>query len=276
VAFASDIADDASRRDFTMNALYALSDGTVIDPLSGLEDLLARRLRFVGNAEARIREDYLRILRFFRFQAHFGNPELGLDADALAACALLADGLTNLSRERVSAEICKTLAAPDPAPAVASMAASGILARVLPGADPSALALLVHFEADTPPRWQRRLALIGGEDLPAALRLSKAAARDVSTIRNGLGTMTSPAELGYRTGHQLATDVILARAALFETDPPQNWSADIARGDGARMPVRAADLADKFSGPALGAALRRIEDRWITSDFTLTKVALLD
>ena len=87
VAFATDIAQDAARRDFTMNALYAQADGTVIDPLGGLADLQARHLRFVGDASARIREDYLRILRFFRFYAIYGEPSRGIDAEGLAACA---------------------------------------------------------------------------------------------------------------------------------------------------------------------------------------------
>ena len=120
VAYSGDMAEDAARRDFTMNALYARADGTVIDPLGGLPDLLAHRVRFVGNAPARIREDYLRILRFFRFHAHYGDPEGGLDPEGLAACAELAGGLSGLSAERVSAELAKLLSAPDPAPSVAA------------------------------------------------------------------------------------------------------------------------------------------------------------
>nr|MBA3325662.1 CCA tRNA nucleotidyltransferase [Paracoccaceae bacterium] len=143
VAFADDIAEDAARRDLTMNALYARPDGTVVDPLGGLGDLRAGRVRFVGDAAARIAEDYLRILRFFRFHAWYGDPEAGIDAEGLAACAAARDGLTLLSRERIGAELAKLLAAPDPAPAAAAMAASGVLACVLPGADPRALPALV-------------------------------------------------------------------------------------------------------------------------------------
>ena len=164
VAFSTDIAEDAARRDFTMNALYAEPDGTLVDPLGGLADLRARRVRFVGDPARRIAEDYLRILRFFRIHAWYGDPAGGLDPEGLAACAALQEGLDSLSRERVGAEIAKLLAARDPAPAVAAMAATGILARVLPGADPRALAPLVHLEAGAglAPRWQRRLAALGG------------------------------------------------------------------------------------------------------------------
>ena len=128
VAFATDVADDAHRRDLTINALYALADGTLVDPLGGLPDLKARRVRFIEDAEARIREDYLRALRFFRFHAYYGDPAAGMDPEALAAIAANLDGLDTLSRERVGAELLNLLAAPDPAPAVAAMAQTGALA----------------------------------------------------------------------------------------------------------------------------------------------------
>jgi poly(A) polymerase len=151
VAFTTDIAEDAARRDFTMNALYAEPSGQVIDPLGGINDLRARRVRFVGDARRRIAEDYLRILRFFRFHAVYGDPTHGVDAEGLAACAELAVGIATLSGERIGAEMRKLLGAPNPAPAVAAMAASGVLAQVLPGADIRALAPLVHLEGDVPP-----------------------------------------------------------------------------------------------------------------------------
>ncbi|NBB96904.1 MAG: CCA tRNA nucleotidyltransferase, partial [Alphaproteobacteria bacterium] len=163
VAFSDRIEDDAARRDFTMNALYADATGRVLDPLGGADDLRARRLRFVGDAAQRIAEDYLRILRFFRFHAQYGDPDHGLDPDGLAACAAGADGLARLSAERVTGELRKLLAAHDPAPSVAAMHHAGVLARVLPGADPRALAPLVHLEGAAPPRWLRRLGVLGGD-----------------------------------------------------------------------------------------------------------------
>ncbi|MFL9503520.1 CCA tRNA nucleotidyltransferase, partial [Rhodopseudomonas palustris] len=193
VAFSTRIEEDAARRDFTMNALYADRSGAVIDPLGGLPDLRARRVRFVGDAEARIREDYLRILRFFRFHAQYGDPDQGLDAEGLAACAALSAGIETLSRERIGAEMRKLLAAPDPAPSVAAMAAAGVLAQVLPGADPRMLAPLVHLEGSEPIRWLRRLAVLGGEDVTEALRLSRAEARDLAALRAALGGTDGPA-----------------------------------------------------------------------------------
>ncbi len=275
VAFSTDVKEDAARRDFTMNALYATSDGTVLDPLGGLADLRARRLRFVGDPAARISEDYLRILRFFRFHAWYGDPAEGLDTEGLAACATHAAGLDSLSRERVGAEMRKLLSAPDPAPAVCAMAQAGILTRVLPGADARALPVLVHLEQGETPSWIRRLAVLGGEDVPDRLRLSRTEAAHLAMVRDGIEGPASAAELGYRQGVAAATDTLLARAALLETPPAPDWQAQLALGVAARFPIRAADLMPAFTGPALGARLALLEARWIASGFTLTREDLL-
>jgi poly(A) polymerase len=275
VAFATDIAQDAARRDFTMNALYAQADGTVIDPLGGLADLQARHLRFVGDASARIREDYLRILRFFRFYAIYGEPSRGIDAEGLAACAENLEGLADLSRERVGAEMRKLLTAADPAPAIASMAQAGVLAQILPGASARALAPLVHLEAGLPPDWQARLAVIGGETLTEALRLSKAETVTILQIRAEIGSSLTPAALGWKFGAQVAQAVVLARAAVLETPLPIGWQSGIARGVTAALPVIAADLMPALQGPDLGKRLREIEARWLASDLYLGKAALL-
>ena len=275
VAFSTAVEEDAARRDFTMNALYAAADGTVLDPLGGLPDLLARRVRFVGEAEARIREDYLRILRFFRFHAVYGDPEAGIDADGLAACAANADGLDGLSRERIGAELRKLLSARDPAPTVATMAQAGILARVLPGSDARALAPLVHLEAALPPRWQRRLAVLGGENPSEVLRLSRTESGSNKAVRAEIGTTLTAAALGWKLGLDNAQDVILCRAALLEMPLPAHWQRDIARGAASVFPVTAADLMPALQGAALGGRLREIEVRWLASDLALDKAALL-
>jgi poly(A) polymerase len=275
VAFSTDIAEDAARRDFTMNALYADRHGTVIDPLNGLPDLQARHVRFVGDPETRIREDYLRILRFFRFHARYGDPAQGLDVEALAACAAFSAGLETISKERIGSEMRKLLSAPDPAPAVASMAAAGVLAQILPGADPRALAPLVHLEGDTPPRWLRRLAVLGGEDPDTALRLSRSETRALAELRNAIGTLYTPAALGWQLGADLGADAILARAASFGTPPRQGWKTDVARGSTATFPVTAADLMPTLQGQALGARLKAMEANWLASNLTLSRDDLL-
>ena len=276
VAFAQDVAEDAARRDFTMNALYADLRGNVIDPLGGLPDLVARRLRFVGDAHQRIREDYLRILRFFRFHAHYGDPDQGMDAEALAASAELAEGVDGLSRERIGSEIRKLLAAPDPAPAVAAMAQAGVLARVLPGSDTRALAPLVHLEGDLPPRWQRRLAALGGQEVEERLRLSRADVAVLAALRDAVGRGWSPAALGWKLGAEGGRDAVLLRAALLESPLPTDWQTDVARGAASVMPVTAIDLMPDLQGAALGARLKEIEARWLASDLRLTRADFLD
>jgi len=275
VAFSTRVEEDAARRDFTMNALYATPDGEVIDPLQGLPDLMARRLRFVGDAGARITEDYLRILRFFRFHAWYGDPDAGLDAEALAACAGHSAGINTLSRERVGAETRKLLSAPDPAPAVAAMAQAGVLQHVLPGASVRALPVLVYLEAGRCPDWLRRLVVLGGQDPADRLRLSRAEAKTLDSLRSGLASLDLPAALGYRFGPDTAASVVLARAAVLEAPLPPGWQGDIARGSAALFPVTAADLMPRLSGPALGEKLTALELRWIASGFRLTRDDLL-
>ncbi len=277
VAYATDIAEDAGRRDFTMNALYARPDGSVLDPLGGLPDLRAGRVRFVGDPARRIAEDYLRILRFFRFHAWYGHPEDGLDPEGLAACAAARDGLARLSRERIGAEMTRLLEAPDPAPALGSMAASGILAAVLPGADPAAIGPLVAFEraAGLAPDRHRRLAALGPQAAPgwaSDLRLSRADRRRLEAIAAAMGG--DPAAGAYRHGAEAARDAALIAAASLGALPPPDLAARVARGAAARFPLRAADLPG-LKGPELGAALKRLEADWIASGFTLDRAALL-
>jgi poly(A) polymerase len=274
VAFSDDLADDAARRDFTMNALYADAQGEVIDPLGGLPDLLAGRVRFVGDSEARIREDYLRILRFFRFYAWYGHPDEGPDQEGLAACAALASGLDGLSRERIGQETRKLLSAPDPAPSVAAMHTAGVLGRVLPGADSRALAALIHLEAGITPQWVRRLAVLGGTGEAAALRMSRQDERRLQALKDAVAGDNPPAALGYRLGPDLGRDACLARAALGAA-LPDGWKAAVASGAAAVFPLRAADLMPALEGRALGARLAELEERWIASEFKLTREQLL-
>ena len=278
VAYTSSVSEDARRRDFTMNALYAEPDGVLIDPLGGLGDLRARRVRFIEDARARIREDYLRILRFFRFFAWYGDPRAGLDAEGLAACAELSRGLDGLSRERVGAEMRKLLAASDPAGAMEGMAASGCLARILPGARNDALARLVGLEceAGASPDPVRRLAAIRGDGVAEKLRLSRADARRRDMITDAAFGDAGPAELGYRLGRDAARDAILVRTALAGTPTPVGAEEAIMRGATARFPLRAKDLAPRLAGSALGAALKEAENRWIASGFRLSRKELLD
>lgn len=276
IAYADNMLDDAKRRDFTMNALYADATGTVVDPLGGLEDLEHRFVRFIGTAEHRIQEDYLRILRFFRFTAWYGDPAKGFDADALAAIGENLAGIETLSRERIGHEIKKLLLAPNPSMAVAVMAGTGVLQSVLPGSDPTYLPILVHNEgtAGVSPKFTRRLASLGGENVAEALRMSKTDAREVEKLREAVG-IPGAEEVGYRLGAELGLDARLLSSALLETVFNPSEIERTRFGAAQVFPVRAKDLMDQLQGAALGAALKKLETEWISSGFTLTKDQLI-
>nr|WP_274705670.1 CCA tRNA nucleotidyltransferase [Salipiger pentaromativorans] len=276
VRYSDDIAEDAMRRDFTMNALYADARGLVLDPLGGLPDLEARRVRFIRDAGERIREDYLRILRFFRFSAWYGDPEMGVDPEALAGIAANLDGLASLSAERVGQELARLLSAPDPAPSIAVMEQVGVLARVLPGASARSLAPLVAIEEalGLAPDPMRRLAVLGVFD-GRALRFSKARQRQLEAYQSLISHLAGPAETAYRHGAAMAWDIAALRAASLEQPVPPDTADEIAKGTAAVFPVRPRDLMPGLQGAALGDALRALEARWIASGFTLSRADLL-
>lgn len=277
IAYATSITDDARRRDFTMNALYADADGSVIDPLGGLPDVMARRVRFIEDPAARIAEDYLRILRFFRFHAWYGDRDEGLDPQALAAIAAATDGLAQLSRERIGSEVRKLLMAADPAPAVAAMRACGVLTRILPGADDRALAPFVHLEQAfrIAPDWVARLAALSGPEAAVSLRLSRSEEARLCLLRDGMGSLRGAGELGFRLGYDDAAAVLLLRAAMMPmpADPSDLKAAKF--GAEAIFPIAASDLMPAFTGPALGRELERLKTQWIASGFVLSRDDLL-
>jgi len=271
VTFSTDVAEDAARRDFTMNAIYATPAGELLDPLHGLPDLRARCVRFIGRAEDRIREDYLRSLRFFRFHAWYGDPHAGMDADALAAIAVNLDGLECLSRERIGAEMLKLLGAPDPAPAVAVMRQTGVLRAILPGADDTALGPLVHMTDGADPIL--RLAALG-RGFDVTLRLSKAQARRAALLRDAAEQGNAPV-LGFHLGAKDACAALFLRAALM--GQPVNPQDLVAAQHAANQvfPLKAADLMPGIRGQELGSMLKKLEADWIASGFALTRADLL-
>lgn len=279
VAFSDRLEDDAARRDFTMNALYAEGSGQVIDPVGGLDDLAARRLRFVGDPDQRIAEDYLRILRFFRFHARYGRPGAA-DTAALDACARGVPGLARLSRERVGAEMRKLLDAPDPIEALRLMDRAGVLAATLPGADAEGAAALVAAEPGLCPGprdvsarknlWPVRLAALGVPEAAGLLRLS----RDETRVQDELRFAGSLAEAAYRLGAERAGQIALLRAAGGEA-LRDDWREQVTLAAQARFPIAAADLPD-LSGPGLGKGLKAAEAAWIESGFVMPAPALID
>ncbi|WP_313007739.1 CCA tRNA nucleotidyltransferase [Brevundimonas vesicularis] len=276
VAFTEDWAEDAARRDFRLNALYADAAGTVFDPTGGgLEDAAAGRIVFVGEAETRIREDYLRILRFFRFYAWYGRGEP--DAVGLAACAALKGGMAQLSAERVSKEVLKLLAAPDPRAAVRAMAKTDVLAEVLPQAQPLALFEAMCELTDDPV--MRLSALLpadagGVAEIAGRPRLSNAV-RDRLAAAVADGPAVSPtmsdAEARaaiYRLGRRTFEDRLMRAEAAGGGDGARlrvlaaDWTPP-------KMPVGGRDLArlGLTPGPETGRVLKAFEDGWIADDF---------
>ncbi|WP_170480968.1 CCA tRNA nucleotidyltransferase [Ruegeria arenilitoris] len=277
VAFSEKVEEDAARRDFTMNALYARPDGSILDPLNCMPDLLARKVRFIGTARDRIREDYLRSLRYFRFHAWYGDAEAGFDADALSAIAENLGGLIGLSRERVGAELLKLLGAPDPAPSVAAMRQAGVLASVLPGSEDRPLPILVAAENDAGaiPDPVRRLAAIARPEVAETLRLSRAQLHRLTRMRDEAMSPASVAELGFRYGIEGGLHKTLLRCAFLEHPWSHQMARDLKRGASAKFPVKAQDLIPDFTGPALGRKLAELEARWIESGFKLKREDLL-
>jgi poly(A) polymerase len=292
VMFCRDWRADAERRDFTINALSVSADGTVFDYVGGLDDIAARKVRFIGDPQQRIAEDYLRILRFFRFHAHFadGPP----DAAGLLACIRERAGLDALSRERVRMELLKLFVAPRAAATVTVMAESGLLGPVLGGVPYVAdLAKMADVEAalgaDADP--VRRLGALGvmvsedAERLAQRLRLTNAEAERLMALEPWWRVSPSAGEqaaraLIYHLGPQSFTDRALlawARAGANAADKdwralaslPQHWTAPV-------FPLKAADFIRRglTAGPALGAALRSAKDAWIAADFPADSAAI--
>jgi len=280
VAFTDDWAEDAARRDFRLNALYADRSGAIFDPTGyGVADAKAGRIVFVGEAETRIREDALRILRFFRFQAHFGRGDP--DADGLAACARLSELVEGLSAERVSTELLKLLAADDPRPAVRSMAEAGVLARVLPGhADLSLFETMVEVSPDPALRLSALLPADADvvREAAARLRLSNAlrdrlaAAVDDGTVQ-AVSTAVQARTAVYRLGGRVVLDR-LARRQAAGAEPAGLSEARAVATDWTppRLPVGGREIAALgiAPGPETGRLLKAFEAAWIAADFPTT------
>ena len=294
VVFTTDWTEDAARRDFTINALYASEDGEVFDYFSGLGDLKARRVRFVGDPTTRIREDYLRILRLFRFHAWYGKGSL--DADALAAATHEKSGLKLLSGERVQKELLRLLDAANPIPVLRAMQSASILTEILPGdlqLDRAARLVAVETANRRKPDNLLRLAALLPDDTKSARKLSQAlklsnADRDrlVEAVApdNRIDASLSPREarkLLYRLGQRCFTDQALLRWSDAPRDPKHaNWRKLLKLGDSWKKPELPIDGRDVMAkgideGPKIGTTLRALEQEWIEADFAPDRRALL-
>jgi poly(A) polymerase len=303
VRFGRDWKADAERRDFTINALYAEADGMVVDLVGGLADLESRTLRFIGDAEARIREDFLRILRFFRFFAWYGSGRP--DSEGLKACARLKEGLSQLSAERVWSELKKLLAAPDPSRALLWMRQASVLTAVLPESERwgiDAVHALVAAERDLGwiPDPLLRLQAIVPPDvsrmtaLAKRLKLSTAEAERLRSwaFAAAVPPSTTDQQLArrlYREDRQAIVDRLrLALSAARGRAPDDDSSLMQAAGcfrllgfaekwQKPVFPLKGSDLTalGLEPGPEFGALLRQMEDAWVESNFSLGREALL-
>lgn len=305
VAFSRDLAEDAARRDFTMNALYVDQNAALHDPVDGLTDLEARRVRFIGDAATRIREDYLRTLRYFRFYGFYGHG--APDRDAIKAIVANKAGLASLSAERVWAELKKILLAPHVTRSLLWMRQTGVYQAVLPeSGDMDGFARFMRLEEATgvhPDPLLRLMALLPAQAservkaLATRLKFSGAerdrlmAAMETDAALDSL-ILSEPKPLRtalYQHGERAIRDVLILQAArALDADPEQN----LPEGEADRvtrmwnladtwtkpsLPVSGKDLMARGipSGPQLGTALKVMEGAWVASDFSMTREELL-
>ncbi|WP_374331707.1 CCA tRNA nucleotidyltransferase [Aestuariivirga sp.] len=281
VTFTDDWEADAQRRDFTMNALYCDARGTIYDFVNGAADVQCRRIVFVGDPEQRIAEDFLRILRFFRFHARYGQG--APDSAGLAACTRMRAGLDGLSAERIRQEMFKLMSAPGAVPTLALMAANGILGHLLPYTEDW------RVLGRLPPDPLLRLAVLAQEPLsmPELWRLSNHEARRLAAIAAEVPPSPAlrPAErraILYHLGAEAWRDLVRigwARSAAALDDVewkdllelPDRWPIP-------SLPVAGRDLlaAGMSPGPEIGVMLKRLEDWWVASDFQPSRDELLN
>ncbi|RXF73525.1 CCA tRNA nucleotidyltransferase [Hansschlegelia zhihuaiae] len=284
VAFTRDWAEDAMRRDLTINGLYLSRDGQVHDHVGGLADLRAGRVRFIGSARDRIREDYLRTLRFFRFHARFARGPI--DPEGFAAAIAERDGLARLSAERVRAELLKLLVAPRAPETVAVMAGAGLFAPLIGGVPrPSRLARLAALDADAPDALLRLAALNqvvreDAERLKSRLRLSRREADRLAAIGDGGGPDPADGEQAARLAlYCLGREAFRDRLTLAWAEsgaPPDSagWRSLLTLADRwtpPKFPVTARELLALGTpeGPLVGETLRCLEELWLLGDFSL-------
>ena len=269
VEFTDDWMADASRRDFTINALYADPEtGEVHDYFGGLDDLKAHRVRFIGDPLTRIAEDHLRILRFFRFHARFGDSKP--DAAAIAACAARANDLMALSRERIADELMKLLALADPSATVELMIERGIFVPVLPeitSAEHLRSLMAAEKEGGFEPDPLRRLAALLPRDaatagaIAARLKLSNKARKRIG-LAVGTDLSGSPQSLAYWIGTESAIHRLLLAGRASDARKIRDWEVP-------RLPVGGGDLIKLgiTQGPLVAKTLQAIEQAWVAEQF---------
>ena len=278
VSYSNDIITDANRRDFTINALYADADGNLIDPLKGINDLYNKIIKFIFNPKKRILEDNLRILRFFRFHAWYGDSSKSLDTDSLNACAYYKEKVATLSNERVGTEMKKIMSAPNPISSLEAMNIAGVLELVMPKASTSQLSALLQLENKHQKgvHWTTRAAIMTSTDLKNIWKISKIDHKKLRNLQKLKASKDKISKISYLYGEEFSWQYAILKYASLNKDIPNNICAEIKRGTNALFPIKSCELINDFEGPELGKKINELQHAWITSNFSLTREELLN
>jgi len=281
VRFSLNILDDAMRRDFTMNALYMTIDGEILDPISGFEDLVSGRVRFIGEPEKRIREDYLRVLRYFRFLTIYGEKAESLDHSTVDACSNAIFGLKTLSNDRIWEELQKILLADNPNLSLKLMYSSGVLEAILPFAKLENLHRFLILEKKFKIKFKEinRLAVLN----PSQVRFwakrfpfKREQRRWLDTLLVNLNDSSSLRVRSYKYG----ADLTISAYAIFKSHLSKTLDskdlAEINAGSSQSFPINNSDLLEYYSqSKALGDEFKRLKDLWFSSNLELDRHNLL-
>jgi|TARA_B100001059_G_scaffold119370_1_gene119584 poly(A) polymerase len=277
VEFTESLLLDASRRDLTINALYCNHVGEVIDPLNGLDDIKKQKIKFIGNPNERIKEDNLRILRFFRFQAIYGNKNLEIDSIALEACHNHKSKLAALSKERITSELRKILSAPNPLEVIIKMNETGVLNELFQNVSIDSLEAYLKTEEKFKINinWLGRLLSLQVTQEEESLKLTRCEFKFLKQTKSAIENQIHVLEFSYYNGVENGKIYSILQNFRHNIILSKNLLNQINSLATKKFPITAKDLMPEIRGKKLGEALRSLEDRWIKSNFTLSKKDLL-
>lgn len=277
VEFTESLLLDASRRDLTINALYCNHVGEVIDPLNGLDDIKKQKIKFIGNPNERIKEDNLRILRFFRFQAIYGNKNLEIDSIALEACHNHKSKLAALSKERITSELRKILSAPNPLEVIIKMNETGVLNELFQKVSIDSLEAYLKTEEKFKINinWLGRLLSLQVTQEEESLKLTRCEFKFLKQTKSAIENQIHVLEFSYYNGVENGKIYSILQNFRHNIILSKNLLNQINSLATKKFPITAKDLMPEIRGKKLGEALRSLEDRWIKSNFTLSKKELL-
>lgn len=277
VEFTTSLLLDASRRDLTINALYCDSNGKIIDPLNVLKDLNNRIIKFIGDPNKRIAEDYLRILRFFRFQAIYGNELLEINLPALNACREHKSQLATLSKERTTSELRKLFSSNNPTRTIIKMIDTGILNQLFESCSVNSFVSYIKAEKKYKIKinWIGRLLSLQGSNIEEVLTLTRRELKMIKYTKKAIKQNMPIFEFSYYNGMEYGIMYLLLQHGMKKTILNKISINKVSSIVTRKFPVTAKDLMPKLKGKKLGDELKKLESQWIKSDFTLNKNQLL-